>query len=225
MVLFLMSSQLFELLIFAGVAFLIINKLVSTLGVTDEDDPARKSFFGEKTKRGIKDVTNSAPGYSSKNYQITDHNGQDQSQESIDVPLEIIVQENFEPIKEASLLIKKQVNNFDLTKFIRNASKAFAIIIDAGIESDDEICSALIDKSYLQSFKDRVQDYGKIADKDSLEAKISYVSVLGNNAFVKVLFTGKNVVSKQEILNEEWVFVKNLSKNSPDWYLIKIEDS
>lgn len=219
-----MSSQIFELLMFAGIAFLIINKLVSTLGVTDEDDPARKSFFGEKAHKGMKDVTNSADVYSSKNYQVVNHDAQNQSEELIDIPLEIIVQENIEPIKEASLLIKKQLSSFDLKKFVRNASKAFAVIIDAGIESNESVYNALIDKSYLQIFKDKVADYGKVLDANALEAKISYVSVLGNNAFIKVLFNGQNVVSKQEILNEEWVFVKNLSKNSPDWYLIKIEN-
>ncbi len=54
-----MSAQIIELLIFAGVAFIIINRLIATLGSTSEDDPAKRksSFFGET---GIKDVTYTA---------------------------------------------------------------------------------------------------------------------------------------------------------------------
>ena len=52
-----MSVQLLELLFFAGIAFLIINKLISTLGTTSDDDPAkRNSYFGENAS--LKDVTN-----------------------------------------------------------------------------------------------------------------------------------------------------------------------
>ena len=44
-----MSGQLIELIIFAGIAFFIINKLIATLGTTSEDETAsRGSFFGEK---------------------------------------------------------------------------------------------------------------------------------------------------------------------------------
>ena len=43
-----MSGQILELIIFAAIAFFIINKLISTLGKTSGDDPAKNnSFFGE----------------------------------------------------------------------------------------------------------------------------------------------------------------------------------
>lgn len=40
-----MSGQLIELIIFAAIAFFVINKLLSTLGRTSEDDPAKKQIF------------------------------------------------------------------------------------------------------------------------------------------------------------------------------------
>ena len=53
-----MSPQLIEIIIFAGIAIVIIGKFLSTLGSYDEEDPIRnKSYFGEKNN-SLKDVTN-----------------------------------------------------------------------------------------------------------------------------------------------------------------------
>ncbi len=50
-----MSPQIIELLIFAVIAFYIINKLITTLGSTSEEEQTKqKSYFGEPV---IKDVT------------------------------------------------------------------------------------------------------------------------------------------------------------------------
>ena len=60
-----MSGQLIELIIFAAIAFFIINKLLSTLGATSESDPTKnKTFFGESGK--MKDVTNTSSAPISK---------------------------------------------------------------------------------------------------------------------------------------------------------------
>ena len=41
-----MSGQLIELIIFAGIAFFVINKLIATLGTTSDDDAKKRpSFF------------------------------------------------------------------------------------------------------------------------------------------------------------------------------------
>ena len=60
-----MSGQLIELIIFAGIAFFVINKLIATLGTTsDEDGTKHPSVFGEKT--AMKDVTTSATNNTNK---------------------------------------------------------------------------------------------------------------------------------------------------------------
>ena len=48
-----MSGQILELIIFAAIAFFIINKLISVLGKTSgEDDPAKNnSFFYQQIKQ------------------------------------------------------------------------------------------------------------------------------------------------------------------------------
>ena len=53
-----MSGQILELIIFAAIAFFIINKLISVLGKTSGDDPTKNnSFFGENIGNNLKDVT------------------------------------------------------------------------------------------------------------------------------------------------------------------------
>jgi hypothetical protein len=46
---------MFELLIFAGIAFFVINKLISKLGSTSDNDPAKQitSFFGESKMKYV----------------------------------------------------------------------------------------------------------------------------------------------------------------------------
>ena len=61
-----MTLQLIELLFFVGLAFFLVNKLVSMLGSTDDNDPTKNSYFGQNSSTNgskmnssqMKDVTN-----------------------------------------------------------------------------------------------------------------------------------------------------------------------
>ena len=64
-----MFHQMFKLLIVAGIAFFVINKLISELGSTSDSDPAKQitSFFGESK---IKDVISTSQNTSANIFKI-----------------------------------------------------------------------------------------------------------------------------------------------------------
>lgn len=211
-----MSAQLIELLVFAGIAFIIITKLISVLGTTSDDEYNKKSFFGEKS---LKDVTNNS---SLDNVIEVDFLNSVKSKPSVDDFSELVVKENRENIIKGLIDIQKRIPSFELGKFLRAAKVAFQMIIDSAIK-DSEDLTHLVDKRYLEIIQSTISNYGKILKISNLEAKVSEIYMFGNNAFVKILFTGKDITDKVQNLNEEWVFSKSLINPGVDWYLSNID--
>ncbi|ARD86166.1 hypothetical protein A3306_02820 [Rickettsia bellii] len=209
-----MSPQIIELLIFAGIAFFIINKLITTLGATSDDDPAKqKSYFGEPV---IKDVTHS----SNKSYE-----------EEKDLPTaqdiktfkNLIVEQNITAVVDGMETVHKRLNAFQPIKFINNAKIAFQMIIEAAYKKQTEELAELVDKRFLEEFEKISDSYGNFFDSTALNAKYSEIYTFGNNIFIKLLFQGKNVVDKIEELKEEWTFTRNANTKEVDWFLSNIE--
>ncbi|WP_341791981.1 Tim44 domain-containing protein [Rickettsia endosymbiont of Gonocerus acuteangulatus] len=209
-----MSPQIIELLIFAGIAFFIINKLITTLGATSDDDPAKqKSYFGEPV---IKDVTHS----SNKSYE-----------EEKDLPTaqdiktfkNLIVEQNITAVVDGMETVHKRLNAFQPIKFINNAKIAFQMIIEAAYKNQTEELAELVDKRFLEEFEKISDSYGNFFDSNALNAKYSEIYTFGNNIFIKLLFQGKNVVDKIEELKEEWTFTRNANTKEVDWFLSNIE--
>ncbi|HJD65625.1 MAG TPA: Tim44 domain-containing protein [Rickettsia endosymbiont of Bembidion nr. Transversale] len=209
-----MSPQIIELLIFAGIAFFIINKLITTLGATSYDDPAKqKSYFGEPV---IKDVTHS----SNKSYE-----------EEKDLPTaqdiktfkNLIVEQNITAVVDGMETVHKRLNAFQPIKFINNAKIAFQMIIEAAYKNQTEELAELVDKRFLEEFEKISDSYGNFFDSTALNAKYSEIYTFGNNIFIKLLFQGKNVVDKIEELKEEWTFTRNANTKEVDWFLSNIE--
>ena len=75
----------------------------------------------------------------------------------------------------------------------------------------------------VHHFKSIIASYGDIEKSSGLEAKISDIYTFGNNVFIKVLFSGKNIVTKIKDFQEEWTFSKSLIQAGPDWFLTNIE--
>ena len=211
-----MSIHLFELLFFAIIAFLIISKFIATLGTTNEEDAARyKSFFGESAT--IKDVTNTASAAGDKNKENTTH-------PSADIAIdEFIDINNKENITKNLVLLQSKAPNFVLGKFIRAASEAFKMIIEGVISNDDKLLSSLIDKRYLEQFNTSYDKYGQFNKPENLQGKISDIYMFGNNAFIKILYTGNDIFTNHKTFKEEWTFSKSLNISKPDWYLSNIE--
>lgn len=211
-----MSGQLIELIIFAGIAFFIINKLIATLGSTSEDDPARsKTFFGEK--KGMKDVTATSTkgaGILRPNFGI---------KKKINLK-GLIVTENELEIKEGLQDVMKKSPSFNITNFIKGAKGAFKMIIESSTKENDESLEELVDKRYIEHFKSIALSYGKYTGtQTSLNAHISEIYMFGNNIFIKILFAGKNITDKVKELHEEWTFTKSALSSGPEWQLTNID--
>ncbi|HJD56148.1 MAG TPA: Tim44 domain-containing protein [Rickettsia endosymbiont of Pyrocoelia pectoralis] len=208
-----MSPQIIELLIFAGVAFFIINKLITALGSTSDDDPTKqKSYFGEPV---IKDVT-----YSSKKSKKDEEDlpaGQD-----VKAFKDLIVEQNITSVVNGMETVHKRLN-FQPIKFINNAKMAFQMIVEAAYKKQSQELTELVDKRFLEEFEKIAQSYGDFFDSSALTAKYSEIYMFGNNVFIKLLFQGKNVVDKIEELKEEWTFTRNANTKEVDWFLSNIE--
>lgn len=212
-----MSAQLIELLFFAVIAFLIINKLISILGATSEDDSTNNtSLFGEPTS--IKDVTNSA-NVKSKNSTIKKYFIWDQKIANFDP---FIKQDNREFVLKGLAETSNKIPSFNLEKFVNNAKSAFKMIIECAKNNDKEFQS-LIDKRYLEAFQANVARYKNNIDIATLNAQISSIYTFGNNVFITLEFSGKNVINNDDSFSEEWTFTKNVTHTSPNWYLSNID--
>jgi len=211
-----MSGQLIELIIFAAIAFFVINKLLSTLGRTSEDDPAKnKSFFGESSK--MKDVTGTT---STKTSTIL--RPRFAKKKKINMK-GLIVLENEAEINAGMIDVMNKVPAFNAANFLKGAKSAFRMIIEAGANSDENELKELVDKRYLENFKLMASSYGKYAAKTALNAQISEIYMFGNNIFIKILFAGKNVTNKVKELHEEWTFTKSALSTGPEWQLTNID--
>jgi predicted lipid-binding transport protein (Tim44 family) len=47
--------------------------------------------------------------------------------------------------------------------------------------------------------------------------------MLGNNIFIKILFTGKNITKKTKNMHEEWTFTKSTIVPGPQWHITNID--
>ncbi len=217
-----MSAQIIELLIFAGIAFFIINKLIATLGSTSEDDPAKgnNSFFGEAK---IKDVT-----YSTKkpaNSFFGNNLLNKVVKPSIDPKMlyGLIVEENSVAILSGLEAISKKLPSFEVKKYINSAKTAFELIIKYANDDNIDELVKLVDKKYLQEFPTLSQNYGEVIDNSHLDARISEAYSFANNIFIKILFTGEKITSKMDYMEEEWTFSRSLLSKSVNWFLINID--
>ncbi len=201
-----MSPQIIELLLFACVAFFLVSKLISVLGTTTENDKTRGgSFFGEPAV-GMKDVT-------SKPVILTQKN----------LFSDIITKDASTKIAENLAAIADRIPSFEPRRFVDGSKFAFKMLIEALVTKDQDTINGLVDKRFLDEFNELSNKYGSIKDIDSLDAKISESYMFGNNAFMKILFTGNGVASNLPKIDEEWTFTKSSATKGSDWYLSNID--
>lgn len=209
-----MSPQIIELLIFAAIVFFIINKLITTLGSTSDDDPTKqKSYFGEPV---VKDVTHSSAASHEEEKDLP-------TAKDIEAFKNLIVEQNITAVVDGMEMIHKRLNAFQPIKFINNAKAAFQMIIEAAYKKQSQELSELVDKRFLEEFEKIAPSYGNFFDSTALSARYSEIYMFGNNIFIKLLFQGKNVVDKIENLKEEWTFTRSANAKEVDWFLSNIE--
>ena len=121
-----MSAQMVEILILALIAFLIISKLLSVLGTTDEDDPAKKkagSFFGEP--RGLKDVTGTVVEPANSGSKV--------------IPLHAnVIFSADAKVNDIISQIVEKMPDFNPDKFLKGAKGAFKMVLEALSKNDEK---------------------------------------------------------------------------------------
>ncbi|WP_425360291.1 MULTISPECIES: Tim44 domain-containing protein [unclassified Candidatus Tisiphia] len=217
-----MSAQIIELLIFAAIAFFIINRLIATLGSTSDEDPSKgkSSFFGET---GIRDVTCTAKADTSVFFKK--NLPQTMVKPAPINPMEfdgLIVDEDSVAIIAGIQAISAKLPSFQARKFLHSAKAAFELIIEASNDDDIDDLLTLVDKRYIQEFHIFSQTYGEFVHGSVLDAQISEAYTFANNIFLKVLFTGKKVTSKIKNMKEEWTFSRSLISKNTDWFLTNV---
>ena len=196
------SAQIMEIIFLAVVAFLVIGKLISVLGVSEEDDlPGNKgSFFGEPG--GLKNITAIVETVK-------------KSVPKKDVLADSLLKKTLGPVYE-----KKP--DFDYDRFVEGAMGAFKLIINAINKKDNNTLEHLVDKRFLGELLDKQYIYGEFPTK-KLSVKCSDSYSFGNSLYIKLLFEGKNLNSNLKHMKEEWVFTKSINDSNPSWYLSNIE--
>lgn len=213
-----MSGQVLELLIFAGIAFFVISKLLSVLGNTSDDDPSKnKSFFGENIGSGLKDVTSTGQTSEVLRPRFLNTNKSDLK--------DFVLPEHFETVSTGLKELIEKLPSFNMTRFISGAKMAFKMIINAVSEGNNTQLEELVDKRYIDSFKKTVAlNYGHITENsDKLSVHISEIYVFGNNVFIKVIFSGNDITDKIKNLQEEWTFSKSALSTDQAWHLANID--
>lgn len=206
-----MSAQLVEILILAVVAFFIISKLLSILGTTDEDDPARKvrSMFGEPT--GLKDVTGTTETVVKK----------DKGTKSKVIILRPDAVYSTDPkVNEIIIHILEKMPDFNHEKFLKGAKAAFKMVIEALGKKDVKTLEELVDKRFLEEITAKSSSYDDI---DTTDIRVNFEDAysFGHSIYVKVLITG-NLISGNAF-KQSWIFTRNTSQPGPNWYLSNVE--
>ncbi|KAF8818503.1 hypothetical protein [Rickettsia endosymbiont of Cardiosporidium cionae] len=214
-----MSGKILELIIFAVIAFMIINRLISILGRISEKnhtEKSKRSFFGENNSKYVKDVTHTSIQGDSNTKTITD---------SITEQLpEMEESSSKSEIMTSLKLLKTKIPNFDINNFVLIARKVLTILLSNNNKKNFEL-EKFVDKRYINDFRKSLQTYGNYIASDikNLNIKIVEIYIFGNNAFIKILFFGDNITDLIEKFNEEWTFTKSFLSDDNVWYLSNVE--
>jgi predicted lipid-binding transport protein (Tim44 family) len=198
-----MSAQIIELLFFATIAFLIINKLITMLGTSSSDDQIKQGTSFHKNI--IKDVTNSLSSE------------EDIESSELKEFENIILKNKISEIVSELKNVRKKLPNFNLIHFVNISKKVFQMIIESSIEQKSDILSSLIDKRFITQFNSMSSNYINF-NFANLSAKVSEIYMFGNNIFIKLLFS-----KVENNFSEEWTFSKSLISQDVNWILVNIE--
>lgn len=208
-----MSSQLIEIIIFAGIAVFAVTRLLNMLGVTDDDDPVRS--FGSKSSQ-IKDVTPRDEGegagsnsFLKKLIKMTSGNSAEENPNDIGAKIGIVQQ---------------NIPGFTAERFLKGASGCFDIVSKIVRERKmEEDLSTIVDKRFV----DKLYSGGFVSMKLEIFKGFKYelceINFFGNVVFISVLFTFQNQDGEHK---EKWTFSRNASQvTSKNWYLSDISNA
>ncbi len=206
-----MSPQILELIFFAVIVFFIINKLINILGATDDiDQRTKKSRFGEPVD--LKDVTTTGYDWNVGPKLVAMSNNREEIDKSL------LVDSSDSELIENLEIVAERVPKFTLSTFVKNAAKAWQIIIDAIITVDITILNELVDKRFIDLALEKVNYYKGANTKKIPSLKVSDVTFFGNSILIKL------IVEADKIPTEEWTFNRNANHTGPNWFLSNIDE-
>jgi hypothetical protein len=219
------SSALFEIIIFALIALVLVTKLIDMLGRIDEDDPMSKmkskSFFGESTS-SIKNVTEERDENQSSAHKLLDSLIKKAKSNSSDEYADLVLATDSAKLKVINTLklLDVRIPNFNATRFVEGANKAFSMTAEAVKAKDTEVLQHLVDKRFLNDIQSN--DYISLQNPGAeiLKSGILDAYTFGNSVFIKMLFEIK--CPNSDLVSEEWVFIKNLLDLRPIWQISSI---
>lgn len=204
-----MGPQIIEILIFAGVAFFIINKLISLLGTFDEESAKfQNSKFGEPS--GAKDVTSSGTDWKNP----INIGGFVKAYKS---DYSVLIDPQDKTLQDSLDEMPSKIENFDQEKFIQNAQKAIDMIIGSLKDDDNIMLKELVDRRFVNNLKNNKEYYQSVDTSKISDLKISDITFFGNSIIIKLIVN----IDRNE--SEEWAFSRNVNQDSPNWYLSNIE--
>lgn len=137
--------------------------------------------------------------------------------------------------------IRKLDNSFRFESFLGGAKTAFEMVIDAFAERDHDTLKMLLDKETYAEFNEAIglQEEKNQTQHTTLigisDADITDVTLNGKTAEITVAFTSEQMSavkdkdgevvagdeSKMIVVEDEWIFSRNLTSSSPNWTVIE----
>lgn len=201
-----MTAATLELIFYAFIAFILINRLLSILGKDDDNPNSNQSFFGENNKT-VTDVTDFVVNISPSKRPLAPDNIAEILQDPNNLDL-------LEDLQEVAVRIEK----FHPEKFLSNSIKAMKMIIESINNNDIELLNELVDKRYIEKSLELKDTYKTLEIKKDPIVKFSDVTFFGNSVIIRLVFEFENFTS------QEWSFSKNSNDSTPNWFLTNIEN-
>ena len=212
--------QLFDVVLFAVLALLLIFKLVSVLGRRGEDEGRQTDPLGvSKREAESEDSVVEMPERGGPS------------------PEELAA---MEPLEAGIALIKVADPSFREREFVKGARKAFEAILEAFAKSDTNNLKSLLDNTVYENFAGAIQEREKAGHTLETtivgidESEIVKAEMDENLAMVTVKFVTEQVNDLKDAdgeivegdpanvvrVTDVWTFCRNTKSSDPDWLLV-----
>lgn len=217
-----------DIIVIAAIAAFIILRYRATLG--------EKTGFDVTKPRASKE---NAAMPEEKIVQL--HALKDAIQAEVKAATEQPLAEEFVPYEREYENMKKLDPSFSFEGFLTGAKTAFEMVIEAFAERDHDTLKMLLDKDTLAEFEDAIElqkekNYTQHTTLIGIqEAEITDVALKNKVAEITVAFASEQMSavkdkdgdvvegdeSKMILVEDEWVFSRNLASSSPNWAVIE----
>ncbi len=223
-----------DLIIFAIIAAVVAYRMYQTLGVLDE---------GEKEKQQEKAQTIIKVKSAKKVEEKPAEELQEDNSELLELDKKYL---NLLSASQAGNYhkIREKSSDFYLHKFIKNAEKAFELIITAFVNNDKQSLKKLTSAAISEKFSQEAEQIKSNKQKLDINLisvetqKIKDIKITADQAELTLVFLSEQIsqvtdssgqlvsgdAKKIQEISDIWTFSKDLSKKDPIWLLTKISN-